>query len=160
LALIAEVAGRVGSSPQHGFGACSRSWRSDLQGTGRDWSKGHYLNATAGTMDYIMGGFTGFYTSKVLLQDTVNGETGGGSSAIPIATGIFSTWRAAGIMRPVHPNLHIACDPNPSCDLLPCYLLIRVATSSSQLRTGPGYPLLWLSLAVGYTSGTCPPVLR
>ncbi len=91
-----------------------------------EWSKGHYLNATAGTIDYIMGGFMGFYTSKVLLQDTVNGETGGGSSAIPIATGIFSTWRAAGIMRPVHPNLHIACDPNPSCDLLPCYLLIRV----------------------------------
>jgi hypothetical protein len=77
-------------------------------------------------MDYIMGGFTGFYTSKVLLQDTVNDETGGGSSAIRIATGIFSTWRAAGIMRPVHPNLHIACDPNPSCDLFipTCILLV------------------------------------
>jgi photosystem I P700 chlorophyll a apoprotein A1 len=37
------------------------------------------------------------YGSKVLLQDTVNGETGAGSSAIRITTGIFSTWRAAGI---------------------------------------------------------------
>jgi photosystem I P700 chlorophyll a apoprotein A1 len=37
------------------------------------------------------------YGSKALLQDTVNGETGGGSSAIRITTGIFSTWRAAGI---------------------------------------------------------------
>jgi hypothetical protein len=35
------------------------------------------------------------YGSKALLQDTVNGETGGGSSAIRITTGIFSTWRAA-----------------------------------------------------------------
>jgi len=33
------------------------------------------------------------YGSKALLQDTVNGETGGGSSAIHITTGIFSTWR-------------------------------------------------------------------
>ena len=37
------------------------------------------------------------YGSKVLLQDSVNGETGAGSSAIRITTGIFSTWRAAGI---------------------------------------------------------------
>ena len=37
------------------------------------------------------------YGSKALLQDTVNGETGGGSSASRITTGIFSTWRAAGI---------------------------------------------------------------
>jgi hypothetical protein len=50
--------------------------------------------------DYIMGGFTGFYTSKVLLQDTVNGETGGGSSAIRIATGIFSTYVL--LVTPIH----------------------------------------------------------
>ena len=37
------------------------------------------------------------YGSKVLLQDAINGETGAGSSAIRITTGIFSTWRAAGI---------------------------------------------------------------
>ena len=37
------------------------------------------------------------YGSKVLLQDSVNGDTGAGSSAIRITTGIFSTWRAAGV---------------------------------------------------------------
>jgi photosystem I P700 chlorophyll a apoprotein A1 len=37
------------------------------------------------------------YGSQALLQDNVNGETGAGSSAIRITTGLFSIWRAAGI---------------------------------------------------------------
>lgn len=37
------------------------------------------------------------YGSKALLQDATNGETGAGSSAIRITTGLFSIWRAAGI---------------------------------------------------------------
>ena len=37
------------------------------------------------------------YGSQALLQDTLNGDTGAGSSAIRITTGLFPIWRAAGI---------------------------------------------------------------
>jgi hypothetical protein len=112
LGLIAKVAGPQILSPQYGFGAQIRRTFSHRRKT-----TVRLLLASSPTSAICQSSPHGYkpaaqivYGSKALLQDTVNGGTGW-SSAIRIATGIFSIWRAAGIMRPVHPNLHIACDP-------------------------------------------------
>jgi hypothetical protein len=54
------------------------------------------------------------YGSKALLQDTVNGETGGGSSAIRITTGILlhlpNGWYH-GLLLHIHRAMHAVIDP-------------------------------------------------